>query len=76
MYWMRIANDKTGRHGATDSPLRQLILLVQANDGQGQALLLVAGPTVPAWGGVGDPARGYCAGLSGKGFSKVLEELS
>jgi hypothetical protein len=49
-------------------------LLVQASDGQGQALPLVAGPTVPAWGGVGDQTKGYYAGLPGKGFAKVLEE--
>ncbi len=70
-----IANDKTGHHVPTDSPLRQLILLVRASDGQGQSLPLIAGQTVPAWGGVGDPARGYYAGLPGKGFAKVLEEL-
>jgi hypothetical protein len=70
-----IANDKTGHHVPTDSPLRQLILLVRAGDGQGQALPLLVGPTVPAWGGEGDPAQGYYAGLPGKGFAKVLEEV-
>jgi hypothetical protein len=34
----------------------------------------VSGPTVPPWGGVGDPNEGYYAGLPGKGFAKVLEE--
>jgi len=78
-----ITNDKTGHHVPTDSPLRHLILLVQATDGQGQALPLLDGPTVPEWGGVGDPsqgpalsiAEGYYAGLPGKGFAKILEEL-
>jgi hypothetical protein len=70
-----IVNDQTGHHVPTDSPLRQMILLVSAQDGQGQALPLREGPTVPDWGGVGDPARGYYAGLPGKGFAKILMEL-
>ncbi len=70
-----ITNDRTGHSVPTDSPLRHLILLVQASDGQGQALLLLEGPVVPEWGGVGDPARGYYAGLPGKGFAKILEEV-
>jgi len=63
-----ISNDKTGHDVPTGSPLRHLILTVQAIDGQGQALPLRAGPTVPAWGG---PQ----AGQPGKAFAKVLEEL-
>jgi hypothetical protein len=90
-----ITNDQTGHHVPTDSPLRHLILLVQAADGQGQVLPQLDGPTVPEWGGVGDPsegsalspsallridsvegvAEGYYAGLPGKGFAKILEEL-
>lgn len=70
-----ITNDRTGHHVPTDSPLRQLILLVQATDESGQALTQLNGPTVPAWGGIGDAAQGYYAGLPGKGFAKVLQEL-
>jgi hypothetical protein len=70
-----IVNDKTGHDIPTDSPLRQMILLVNATDGQGQALPLLEGSTVPDWGGVGDPAKGYYAGLPGKGFAKILSEL-
>ena len=70
-----ILNDKTGHHVPTDSPLRQLILLVNATDGQGQALSLRDGPTVPEWGGVGDPNQGYYAGLPGRAFAKILMEL-
>lgn len=70
-----ITNDKTGHHVPTDSPLRHLILLVRATDGRGRALPLRDGPTVPEWGGVGDPERGYYAGLPGKAFAKVLREL-
>jgi len=70
-----ITNDKTGHHVPTDFPLRHLILLVEATDEQGQALPLLGGPTVPEWGGTGDPRQGYYAGLPGKAFAKVLEEL-
>jgi hypothetical protein len=50
-------------------------LLVRATDGQGEGLDQLAGPTVPEWGGVGDPAQGYYAGLPGTAFAKVLQEL-
>jgi hypothetical protein len=30
---------------------------------------------VPEWGGLGDPNDGYYAGLPGKGFAKILQEL-
>ncbi len=70
-----IVNDKTGHHVPTDSPLRQMILLVSAVDEQGQTLPLREGPTVPDWGGVGDAEQGYYAGLPGKGYAKILIEL-
>jgi hypothetical protein len=70
-----ITNDKTGHHVPTDSPLRHLILLICATDAQGNILQQLDGPTVPEWGGVGDYALGYYAGLPGKGFAKILEEL-
>ena len=70
-----ITNDKTGHHVPTDSPLRQLILLVKASGGQGQLLTFLDGSTVPDWGGVGDPQAGYYAGLPGTGYAKILEEI-
>jgi hypothetical protein len=70
-----IVNDKTGHDVPTDSPLRQMILLVQASDASGKALTQVSGPTIPQWGGVGGPIKGYYAGLPGKGFAKILMEL-
>jgi hypothetical protein len=70
-----ITNDKTGHDVPSDSPLRHLILLVQATDAEGHPLGQLDGPTVPEWGGVGDPGKGYYAGLPGKAFAKVLEEL-
>lgn len=69
-----ITNDKTGHHVPTDSPLRQMILLVWATDARGHPLPLLDGSTVPEWGGIGDPDEGYYAGVPGKGFAKILEE--
>jgi hypothetical protein len=70
-----ITNDQTGHYVPTDSPLRHLILLVQARDGANSSLTQLSGPTVPDWGGVGDPEQGYYAGLPGKIYAKVLREL-
>jgi hypothetical protein len=70
-----IENDRTGHHVPTDSPLRQVILLVQTTDSDGRQLKMLSGPAIPEWGGVGDPATGNYAGLPGQIYSKVLEEL-
>jgi hypothetical protein len=70
-----ITNDRTGHHVPTDFPGPHLILLVEATSGQGQALPLRDGSTVPEWGGEGDPEAGYYAGQPGKAYAKVLEEL-
>jgi Carboxypeptidase regulatory-like domain len=70
-----IVNDKTGHHVPTDSPLRQMILLVTATDRHGNALPQLDGAVVPEWGGVGEPTEGNYAGLPGKGYAKILVEL-
>lgn len=70
-----LTNDQTGHHVPTDSPLRQMILLVQAQEPDGEPLELLDGPLVPDWGGVGDAAEGYYAGLPGKGYAKILMEM-
>ena len=72
---VEIINDKTGHHVPTDSPLRHMILLVQVTDENGGKLKQVDGPIVPEWGGIGNPHKGYYAGLAGKGFAKILMEL-
>ena len=72
---MEIINDNTGHHIPTDSPLRHLILLVQAIDGEGRSLSLLEGATLPEYTGEGEPGNGYYAGLPGKVFAKILEEL-
>jgi hypothetical protein len=70
-----LTNDNTGHHIPTDSPLRQMILLVEAQNGSGESLALLSGSTIPDWGGVGDPHQGYYAGLPGKAYARVLAEL-
>ena len=72
---VEIVNDRAGHHVPTDSPLRHLLLLVQPRDRRGQALSLLDGPTIPEWGGTGDPQKGYYAGLPGTAYAKILEEL-
>jgi hypothetical protein len=63
-----ITNTEAGHHVPTDFPGRHLILTVAAEDGQGGALPLQAGPTVPAWGG-------DQAGLPGRAFAKLLRDV-
>jgi hypothetical protein len=70
-----VTNDLTGHHVPTDSPLRQAILVVTAAGSGGEPLDLLAGPILPEWCGVGDPAAGRLAGLPGTVYAKVLEEL-
>jgi hypothetical protein len=72
---VEITNDQTGHHVPTDSPLRHMILLVEVTNTDGNPLSLIEGETVPDWGGVGDPADGYYAGLPGKAYAKILQEL-
>lgn len=69
-----ITNDQTGHHVPTDSPLRHLILVVNALDADGNRIPQAEGPRLPDWTGIGDPARGYYAGLPGKAYAKVLME--
>ena len=69
-----LTNDQTGHDVPTDSPLRHLILLIEASDTAGSQLEPVDGPRVPTWGGDGDPADGYYAGQPGKVYARILEE--
>jgi hypothetical protein len=71
---VNIANDLTGHHVPTDSPLRHLILLVKASH-QNDDLTLIDGPVLPDWVGVGDPIEGFYAGLAGKAYGKILREV-
>ena len=53
-----LTNDKTGHHVPTDSPLRHLILLVTAEDENGELFKQISGHHLPDWCGVGDPKNG------------------
>jgi mono/diheme cytochrome c family protein len=71
---VELENDLTGHHVPTDSPLRHLILLVEATGSTGP-LEHVGGPLIPEWCGVGDVADGRYAGRPGTAYAKILEEL-
>ena len=70
-----VVNDQTGHHVPTDSPLRHLILLVEATGENGDPLTQKDGPIIPDWGGIGDPEDGYYAGMPGKVYAKILQEI-
>jgi len=70
-----IVNDRTGHSVPTDSPLRQMILLVKVRDADGNLPSQIEGPVIPDYGGVGDPREGYYAGMPGKIYAKILAEL-
>ncbi len=71
----KVVNDRTGHHVPTDSPLRHLMLIVRAYGSDGTTLSLKSGPVLPEWCGSGKPADGYYAGLPGKVYAKLLEEI-
>jgi hypothetical protein len=64
---VQIANDKTGHHVPTDSPLRHLILAVEATNADGDRLALRSGPSLPEW-------AGDLAGEPGRTYAKVLQD--
>lgn len=70
-----VTNDQTGHNVPTDSPLRQMILLVQAFDENEQPLALVSGPTLPSYAGEGDPDQGYYSGQPGLLYARILREM-
>ena len=76
---VKATNTKAGHKFPTDSPLRHLILVVDARDQLGTSLMRVDGETIPIWGGTGRPEmdqkgiKNY-GGLPGKIFANVLVE--
>jgi hypothetical protein len=62
-----ITNDKTGHHVPTGVPLRQMLLVVEAQDADGNRLLLQEGAELPAW-------TGNLAGQPGRYYAKILED--
>lgn len=69
---VKLTNDRTGHHVPTDSPLRHLILLVEARDSRGVPLKQLSGPRLPDWCGKGDAHKGHYAGHPGKAYAKIL----
>jgi hypothetical protein len=76
---VRVENTKAGHKFPTDSPLRHLILVVEATDQFGTSLLQVSGERIPNWGGTGKlymndlGIRNY-GGMPGKIFANLLVE--
>jgi hypothetical protein len=64
---VRVYNAAAGHHIPTDSPLRNILLVVEAEDSRGQPLVLTDGPTLPAW-------AGDLAAKPGRAYAKILEE--
>jgi hypothetical protein len=62
-----IINDRTGHSVPTDSPLREVLLVVTAKDASGKSLVLSSGAKLPDW-------AGNYAGQAGKSFAKVLQD--
>lgn len=62
-----VTNDQTGHDVPTDSPLRHVILVVEATDATGEKLVRRSGKRLPAW-------AGDFEGESGHIFAKILRD--
>ena len=74
----QVTNLKAGHKLPTDSPLRHLILVVEARDELNHLLPLVQGETIPMWGGMGlynesDAVKNY-GGMPGKIYANLLAD--
>lgn len=63
-----VTNTEGGHHIPTDSPLRQIFVLIVATNERGDRLRLESGPELPDW-------AGDLAGEPGVYFAKILEQL-
>ena len=76
---VEVENIKAGHKFPTDSPLRQLILVINATDQFESPLVQVKGDKLPAWAGVSNPSmsqngmEGY-AGFPGAIYADLLME--
>lgn len=61
-----------GHHIPTGSPMRNMVLLVEARDAAGKSLVQIEGGRTPQWAGEGAEEFGNYAGLPGKGYAKLL----
>src|SRR5690554_1052474 len=67
-----LKNTGTGHHVPTGVTIRNMILLVEATQ-NGEPLELRDGPVLHELAGIGDPAKGYYAGLPGRLYAKINE---
>jgi len=68
-----IENRGGGHHIPTGNPMRNMLLLVDAEDQDDTALRHLSGDRLPEWAGLGSGPDDY-AGAAGKGFAKILED--
>jgi hypothetical protein len=64
-----LTNARAGHHVPTDHPGRHMLLVIRATDEHGRVLIQQTGSVVPDWGGAQ-------AGLPGKAFAKVLQDVA
>jgi hypothetical protein len=68
-----VTNVNAGHRLPTGEHTRNMILLVTAEDEDGDMLEFIDGSVVPEWGGSGDDQRDY-GGSPGKGFARVTAD--
>lgn len=68
-----VSNVKAGHHIPTGSPMRNMVLRVDAWDTDGKRFERLDGDIIPQWAGSGLESEGNYAGLPGKGYAKVLK---
>ena len=71
---VKVLNTRAGHKFPTDSPLRHLILVVEATDRNGTPLPQVDGPVIPLWGGVGNKKDEDYAGRPGVIYANILKD--
>lgn len=68
-----VTNVNAGHRLPTGEHTRNMILLVTAEDEDGNLLKFIDGPQVPDWGGRGENVGDY-AGMPGKGYARVTAD--
>jgi len=71
---VRVTNASAGHKFPTDSPLRHLILFIEARDNAGTLLQQIDGPQIPVWGGTGNQANDY-SGKPGEIYANILMDM-
>ena len=66
-----VTNENAGHDMPTDSPMRNILLLVAATDASGNQLTYLCDQLLPDWAGKGTDPTDY-AGRPGKGYAKIL----